>query len=444
MNINKEQIDDLNAIIQIEITPDDYEEQIEKKLRDYRKKANMPGFRPGNVPMGIIKKMYGNSALVEEIDKLASDGLFNYIKENELNILGQPLHNEEKNSPIDFETQKNFNFFFDIALQPQYEMNIDTLELGFYDINVDDEYVNKQIESLRKNNGKATNPEVSTIEDRLFGKFEELNDNNEVIDGGISNSASILSKLVSENEALIGLKKGDKIIIDVKKLFENNETEIAYTLNITKDKVADINSKFSFTVEEIHRIELADLNEEFYKQTFPYSEIKTEEDFRTELKKELEKQTIVESDKKFVLDAQQALLKQADMKLPDEFLKRWILRTSEDKNITKEKIDADYDKFSDSMRWQIIEQKLMSENNIQVTEDDIADYMMQWFNRGNEEITPEIKEKTKQFVATLLKNKEESKRIYDKLYDDKMLALFKEKIKMNKIDIGLEEFIKLA
>ena len=444
MNITKEQIDDLNAIIQIEITTDDYEEKIEKKLRDYRKKANMPGFRPGNVPMAIIKKMYGNSALVEEIDKLASDGLFNYIKENDLNILGQPLHNEEKNTPIDFEAQKSFNFFFDVALQPQYDVNIENIELDSYNIQVDDEYINKQIESLRKNNGKATNPEVSTLEDRLFGKFEELNENDEAFEGGISHSASILSKVVSENEKLIGLKKGDKIIIDVKELFKNNDTEIAYTLNITKDKVAEINSNFSFTVEEIHRIELAELNEEFYKQIFPYSEIKSEEDFRTELKQELEKQTIVESDKKFVLDTQEALLKQADMQLPDEFLKRWILRTSEDKNITKEKVEADYDKFSDSMRWQIIENKLMKDNNIQVTEDDITDYMMQWFNRGNEEITPEVKEKTKQFVATLLKNKEESKRIYDKLYDDKMLALFKEKIKMTKKDISLEDFIKLA
>jgi len=444
MNITKEQIDELNAIIQIEITTEDYEEKIEKKLKDYRKKANMPGFRPGNVPMGIIKKMYGNSALAEEIDKLASDGLYNYIKENDLNVLGSPLHNEEKNKPVDFEVQKNFNFFFDIALQPQYEVNIENIELNFYNIKVDDDYINKQIETLRKNNGVDTNPEVSTLEDRLFGKFEELNEKEEIVEGGISHSASILLKLVSKNKNLIGLKKGDKIIIDVKDLFDNNETEISNTLKIAKEKVADINSKFSFTVEEIHRIELAELNEDFYKKIFPYSEIKSEEDFKKELKQELEKQTVVESDRKFVLDVQKALLNQANMKLPDEFLKRWILRTSEDKEITKEKVEAEYDKFSDSMRWQIIENKLMKDNNINVTEDDISDYMMQWFNRGNEEVTPEMQEKTKQFVATLLKNKEESKRIYEKLYDDKMLALYKEKIKMTKSDINLEDFIKLA
>ena len=444
MNITKEQIDDLNATIQIEITTDDYQEKFETKLREYRKKANMPGFRPGNVPMGIIKKMYGNAALIDIIDKLTSESLYNYIKENDLNVLGSPLHNEEKNKTIDFDLDKSFSFFFDIALNPQFDLNLEKTEINFYKIKVDDDYVNKQIDSFRKNYGNDITPEASNVDDRLFGKFEELNKKNEIIEGGITNSASILPKMVSQNEALIGLKIGDKINIDIKKTFENNDTEIAYVLNIDKEKVADISSKFSFTVEEIHRIEPAELNEEFYKKIFPYSDIKTEEDFKVELKHELERQTITESEKKFIYDVQKYLLEQSKVQLPDAFMKRWILTTSEDKNISKEKIEEDYDKYADSMKWQLIENKLIKDNEIQVTEQDITNHVMSWFNRGNEEVTPEIEERSKQFVATLLKNKEESKRIYDKLYDDKMLALYKDKIKVTENEINLEDFIKLA
>lgn len=444
MNITKEQIDDLNATIQIEITPEDYQEKFETKLREYRKKANMPGFRPGNVPMGVIKKMYGNSALIDIIDKITSESLYSYIKENDLNVLGSPLHNEEKNVPIDFNEQKNFTFFFDIALNPPIEINLEDIELNFYNIKVDDDYVNKQIESFRKNYGTDISPEVSTVDDRLFGKFEELDENNEIVEGGISNSASILPKMISQNDFLVGLKKDNKINIDIKKVFENKDTEIAYVLNIAKEKVAEMTSNFSFTVEEIHRIEPAELNEEFYKKIFPYSDIKSEEDFRVELKQELEKQTITESDKKFIYDVQKTLLDKSNMQLPDNFLKRWILTTSEDKNITKEKIEADYDKYADSMKWQLIENKIIKNFDIQVTEQDITNHVASWFNRGKDDVTPEMEERTKQFVATLLKNKEESKRIYDLLYDNKMLALYKEKIKINKTEINLEEFIKLA
>lgn len=444
MNITKEQIDELNATIQIEITEEDYQEKTEIKLREYRRKASMPGFRPGNVPMSIIKKMYYNSTLVDIIDKLTSESLMNYIKENNLDILGSPLHNEEKNIPIDFDTQKSFNFFFDIATSPEIKYDLEKLEVKYYNISVEGTYLDTQIESIRKSYGKDTNPEISEADDRLFAKFEELNDKKEIVEGGISNSASVLINTTADPKKLTGLKKGDTLDIDMKKLFKENITEISQILNISREEAEAIKSSFRISVEEIHRIEPADMDETFFKMVFPYADIKTEEDFRKELIKDLERQTASEADKRYLFDVRKNVLEQSAIQLPDAFMKRWILTTSEDKNITADKLEAEYDQYADVIKWQLIENTIMKENNISVTQSDIEDSIASWFVKPGEEITDEIREKAKQFSSTILQNKDEMKKINDRLYDEKLLNFFKEKIKTVNTDINLEDFIKLA
>lgn len=443
MNISKEKIDDLNAIIKVEIAPEDYQDSVDKKLREYRRKANMPGFRPGNVPMPIIRKMYRTSVLVEEINKLASEGLYNYIKENDIDVLGSPLHNKDKNKPVDWHEQNNFEFYFDIALQPEVDIKLEEHEVNYYNIKFNKEFIDKQVDNYRKNFGDNTNPEESTKEDRIFGKFEELTEDEAPKENGITHSASVLSDSVGENEDFIGLKKGDSIIINIKETFKNNETEIATILNISKDKVKDISEKFMFTVEEIHRIEPAEMNEEFYKKVFPQLDIKTEEAFREELEKEIGKQAETETDKRLLVDVQKKLVEAASLELPQSFLKRWLLENDKENKLTEEVIEKDFDKYAESMKWQIIENKIIKEYELQVTRDDVKEHIKSWLVRGSQETSPEQEKQIDGIVENILKNKEEAQRLHDNIYNNKLTVLFKEKIKTKPTSISLDDFVKL-
>ncbi|MDD3878056.1 MAG: trigger factor [Bacteroidales bacterium] len=446
MNITIENVDALNAIIRVEISPVDYEENIDKKLREYRRKANIPGFRPGNVPMPIIRKMYRTSLLSEEIYKLSSEGLFNHIKENKIDILGQPLSNLEKNTPIDWHEQKDFVFFFDIGLKPVFEVKLDAEELGinYHQIKIDDSFIDSQIEVFRKQYGKVTNPDVSEENDSIYGNFEELDNDGNIKTDGITNKATIYPLRVEKKDLLIGLKVNDTINIDIKELYKNDEKEIAFTLNIDKEKVADINNPFKFTVESISRHEPADLNEEFYKKMFPYAEIKTEEEFRDALSKDFSKQSESESDKKFVFDIQKKLIDSLKFDLPETFLKRWILEANEEKNLTPESLDADFDKYAESIKWQVIEAKILADNDIHVEKEDVTNYVKSWFQVKDEPVSPEMEERADSIVKNILSKEDEAKRIYDKLLNDRLLTLYKEKVKAIKKEISFEEFVKLG
>jgi len=443
MNVTLENVDALNAKIIVDIVKDDYESIVDQKLREYRRKANMPGFRVGNVPMPIIRKMYGTSVLADEVFKLASKAIQEYIAENKLDIIGYPIESEVQ-KPFNLEEQTEFTFSFDMAYQPKIEFKLEETEINYYNISVEDEFISKQVDTYRKNYGISTNPEISSIEDRLFGKFEELDANNEIKQNGVSNSASILSKYVSKNDILVGLKKGDKINLNIKELFENNPKEIAYVLNTNNEIVETINDNFSFTLEEIHRIELAELNEELFKKVFPYSDIKTEEEFINELKSEFAKQTTVESDKRLIYDVQKQLLENLNFELPVDFLKRWLLRNDEEKKLTQEQIEQDFEKFEKSMKWQLIENIIIKEYNIQVTKEDIANYIKSWFSSNTGMPSEELDAKSEEIVNSILKNKEEAQRIQEKLFNDKILEVYKEKLVLKKTDIKLDEFIKLT
>ncbi len=446
MNITKEQLDDLNAILQIEIAPEDYQEKLDGKLRELRRKANMPGFRPGMVPMGMIKKMYGQSALVEIIDKMTSEGLFGYIKDNNLDILGSPLHNEEKNTQPEFTEGNRFNFFFDIAFNPAFDLNIEDIELNYYNIINEDSFIDEQIQKLRQRHGHTISPEIAEEDDRLFGEFAEMNENNEIKENGITHKSSVIPKMLkTKKELFTGLKKNDKVTFDIYEVFDNNETEITYVLGVSKDKLEGISKNFCFTVEDVFRIEPHELNEEFYKKIFPYSDIKSFEEFTEELKKEYEKQNSNQADVKLINDIHKTLIEKVNIALPDNFLKRWILHNDEEGKLTKEKLEEDYSRYADSMKWQLIENKLVKTYNITVGDEDVTEYVMSWFKKtGEDNEDEELRNRAKDFAAQIMKNKEEAKRMYDKIFDDKMMKLFKEKIKITTKEVNWEEFIKLA
>ena len=290
MNITQESTGDLTAVVKIELVKEDYENQVNTVLKDYQRKATMPGFRPGKVPMGMIKKMYGKAVLAEEVNKVISESLQNYLTENEIKTLGHPLPNEDKQEMIDFDSMEKFDFFFDIAMHPEINIELsDKIKMDYYKIKVDDASVEKYFEDLRKRNGTPTNPEKSEEGDLLRGKAVELEEG-KIKEGGVENETTIgvdSIKLKTIQKKFIGKGAGDKIVFNPMKATKN-ETEVASMLGIDKTNDA-LNSDYEFTVENVSRFEPADVNDEFYATVFPDQQFKDEAEFRARLAVELEK-----------------------------------------------------------------------------------------------------------------------------------------------------------
>ena len=291
MNVTQESTGDLTAVVKIELVKEDYESQVITVLKDYQRKASMPGFRPGKVPMGLVKKMYGKAAIAEEVNKVISDSLHNYMTENDIKTLGHPLPNEDRQKMIDFDTQETFDFYFDIAIQPEVNIELsDKIKMDYIKIKVDDASIDKYIDDLRKKNGKPVNSEKSEEDDILRGKIVELDEDGKIKEGGIENETSFgidLIKSKTIKKKFIGKGAGDKIIFNPLKASEN-ATEVASILGIDSKAAEEIKGDFEFIIETVTRFEPAEVNEEFYAGVFPGETFKEEKDFRDKLGKELE------------------------------------------------------------------------------------------------------------------------------------------------------------
>lgn len=447
MNITKEETGDLTATVKVNIEENDYADKVKKVLKDYQKNAKMPGFRPGKVPFGIIKKMYGKAIIADEVNKLLSESLNNYLKDNEIEILGYPLANEDKTSKIDFENEKDFDFYFDIGLSPKPDLELsDKIKVDYYEIEVDDKILDKQIDSMLKSHGSHTHPDESEEGDSLKGKVEELDKEGNILPDGISNenSLSIDSiQLKTIRKKFTGIKKGDTVDFNPLKAIKN-ETETANLLGISKEELEKNNSEFRFTVEEITRNIPAELNEEIYNKIFPGKEIKTEEEFRETLSKELVKSFEGETEKKFMNDAMEELVEIADISLPKDFMVRWLL-DQKDNKLSREEIENNFDEYAKSLKYQIIQNNIIKDENISVEEEDIRQFIKSYFNAqmpGSQE-TNEDDERLDSIVNSVMQNKDEVSKINDKLYDQKIKNVVKDKIKLNNKKISYDDFIEL-
>lgn len=447
MNITKESTGDLTALLKVEIVKDDYENEVTGALKEYQRKSNIPGFRPGKVPFGMIKKMYGNAVMADKINNILSESISGYIKDNNIKILGNPLPNSDKTQAMDFQSQTEFDFYFDIGLAPDFSVDIsDNIEVDYYIIKVDDKMIDNFLSDMQKRHGEAFNPEQSEVGDRIFGEFAEVDDKGNLIENGISHKASILPefvKLEDVRKMLTGLSKDDKIIFNPLKATES-PAETASLLNIKKEEAEKLQSDFQFTVEEISRIKPAKLDEDFFNKIYPGKDIKTEKDMRKEIKSEAEQAYLKESDKIFMNEAIKKLIEISDISLPDDFLKRWLKENNEDQ-ITEEQIDIQYDSFARSMKWHLIESKLVEEFDIEVKNEDVKSEIRNYFTsqlpmamQDNED------ERLTGLVNSIMGNKEEVKKISDKLFDDKLLKLFKSELKLKEKEVSYEDFIKIA
>lgn len=445
MNIIKENVDELNAVLKVKVGPEDYKLKYESALKNYSKKAQIPGFRPGKVPAGLIKKMHGKSILVDEINRLLNDTVYNYISENKIEILGNPLPNLDASKDIDWDNQQEFEFLYELGLAPQFNIELGKDKVDFYEIKVDDSVIDKYQEDIAKRYGKIVPTEVSGPSDMLFGDLVELDANGEILAGGIFRSSSLFLERYKDSaaaKALIGVKKDDKVTIDLKEL-SDSAADIAAMLGIDKTAVEQLTSKFQFTVKNISSLQPSDINEELFNKVYGEGVVKTTEEFRSKVKEEISKMYARESEQRFYNDAVESIMKKVTIKLPDEFLKRWLVAVNE-KPVTYEQVSKEYEQYADSLKWQLIENKILKDNEIKVSSDEAADYVRglvadQMKRYGQQEIDKTVLEDT---VKRVLADEKESKRVFDQLYSAKLIELFKNKIPSDKKQVSFEEFGK--
>ncbi len=446
MNISKENIDALNAIVKIELKASDYKAQVDAKLLNYRKTADMPGFRKGKVPMGVINKRYAIPVKVEEINKVLSDSLTKYIVDEKLDILGNPLPKD--GAHINWEAQEDFTFEYEVGLAPNFEVKISNKnKLDYYTITADKAMVDKYAEDITKRYGKMSSPEKVEDKDLVYGTFLELDANGKEMEGGISHQASISIETLSTKKLkteFIGASKGAIITIDPKKSFVKG-TDVASLLNIEKEPFELLSAKFSFTIDNISRMQPAELTIELFDKMYGAGVVKTEKEFRSKIASEAEAMFVAESDRKFQNDAVEYLLDKTSFELPEEFLKKWMQTVSETP-VTREEIESQFVGYKTSLKWQIIENRIAKENKLSVSRAEaisetkklISAQMAQYGQLSPEE------EMLEQYANQVLANKEEEKNIYDRAFASKMTQFFKENFKMNEKKITYDEFIKLG
>ncbi|MFV0590622.1 MAG: trigger factor [Draconibacterium sp.] len=448
MNITRENIDNVNAVINIAIEKADYEKQVADVLKDYRQKASIPGFRPGKAPKGLIQKRFGTAVLVEEVNKLLSQNLSKYMVDEKLPILGEPLPNEEKQAPINWETDENFSFSFDIALAPEVKVSLEKEnKFKYYKIAVSDEMIQQQEDMAANQLGENVPVEEATETSSVRGNFVQIDAEGNDVEGGIAPEGVILAvdKIKDEEvkKSFVGCKKDDIIIFDPVKAFDNRH-EVGHMLNIKHEEADELNSEFKFTVTEVLQFEKAELNEELFKKLYGEdTEVKTIEDFRARIKDELARSLVSSSEYKFAVDTRDTLVEQAGLELPDAFLKRWLKEVN--KELTEEQIDQDFDGFAKDLQWQLIKDSIAKEGEVTVTPEEAEAFaknvaLAQYQQYGIYDV-PE--EQLESFAKMMLEKPEESERIYKKLHEDKVIAIVKEKVTVEEEEISQEEFTKM-
>ncbi len=446
MNITQENIDELNAVLKVKVVADDYLPKVESALKEHQKKASVPGFRPGKVPTGMIKKMYGKSILVDEINKLLNDSLYKYLHENKIEVLGNPL--PKADSQIDWDNQKDFEFLYEMGLAPKFNVELSAKDkFAFKTVKIDEELVNKYVTDVAKRYGKVEQVEVAAANDLLTGDFVELDANGEILPGGVFKTGSLfLERVKDENvkKQLIGLKKDDKVVLESQKIFES-PADLAALLGIDQAAAAAFTAKLQFSVKSVSHLAPAEINQEFFNKIYGEGVVSSEEEFRAKVRQELATMFVNDSDRKFYNDVVEHLMNKINFDLPKDFLKRWIVAVNE-KPVTVEQVEAEFDGYAKGLKWQLIENKLIKENNIQVTKEEVIDHtkelILEQFGKYNP--TPMSDEELNQTAQRVLANEEEAKKLYEKLYGQKVLTLFKTKFTLENQEVSYDDFFKPA
>jgi len=449
MNISQEKIDNLNTVVKINLNPEDYQPRVDKAIKEQAKKAKIPGFRPGMVPASHIKRMYGKSILVDEINSMLSDTLNNYITEQQLAVLGQPLPKvEDDRKTYNWDFADNFEFNYEVGLAPEFDITFSKDDkLTQYVIKVDEETLASRIKNIRKSYGKMTNPDVSADDDVLYSELVQLSPDGSVFDDGISNTTSVrLDQIQDEavKSSLIGLKKDDVIVLDIQKAFDNDAAKVAGLLKIDEDTAADLKSSFQLTVKNINRLEESDLDQEFFDKLFGEGAVSTEEEFRARITGELEAMMVQDADRKLMDDIYKYSIGKVDFNLPDEFLKRWLRATNE--KLSEDELLGGYNDFAQNLKWTLIENKLMKENDIDIKYDEVFALAKQRLAQQFQMYSPQpiAEEQLGQYTVQYLQNKENANKIFEEVKALRVFDLIKSAITLDKQNILFTDFSKIA
>jgi trigger factor len=447
MNITQEKVDDLNAIVKITIAPEDYASRVEKSLKEQAKKANLPGFRKGMVPVAHMKRMYGKSILVEEINTLLSETLTKHLTDNKVEVLGQPLPVLDDTVEFKWDNTDEFVFNYEVGLAPAVDIEVSSKDkFTYYDVKADDETLAARIKNIRKSYGKMTNPEVSEEGDVLYADLKQLSPDGDVFEGGITSTGSVRTDLVTDKKilkSLIGLKKDDVIELDVQKAFDNNETVIAKLLNIGEEDAKELKSKFQVTVKNINRLEESDLNQEFFDKIFGAGVVTDEAGFKAKITEEIESMFQQDADRKLQNDIYTQLTAQTKMQLPDEFLRKWLKATNE--KLTDEELAQGYDEFAKNLKWTLIENKIINDNEIKIDYKDVFETAKQRLDAQFRMYSPQPmpEDQLAQYTATFLQEKENANRIFDEVKALKVFDHIKSVATLDQKEIGYAKFVEM-
>ena len=443
MNISLQNVDSVSAVLTVQIEKADYQEKVEKALKTLRQKANMPGFRKGMVPAGLIKKQYGVSVLAEEIDKLLQEKVFEYIRENKVNMLGTPLPKENQ---VNFETEENFEFSFDIALAPEFNVELSANDsVDYYDINVTDEMVDQQVKMYTQRTAKYEKVEDYQDNDMLKGLLAELDENGNTKEGGVQVEGAVMMPVYMKNDEQKAIFNGAKtntvLVFNPSVAFDNNEAELASLLKLKKEEVADHKGNFSFQIEEITRMIPGELTQELFDQVLGEGKAHNEEEFRAQIKETIAKQFEADSDYKFLIDVRTYLTnKIGKLEFPDALLKRIMLDNNKEKG--EEFVAENYEKSLEELTWHLIKEKLVAANDIKVEQSDLTNMAKeatraQFAQYGMINVPEELLEN---YSKEMLKKQESVEALLNRVVESKLSETLKGQVTLNHKAVSTEEF----
>ncbi|REJ81619.1 MAG: trigger factor [Bacteroidetes bacterium] len=442
MNITKEQVDALHAVVKIEVQPSDYQPRVNEVIKSYQKTANVPGFRPGKVPAGIIKKMYGKAVLVEELNKLLSESLGKYIYDNKLEVIGSPLPKKSEKEQV-FEDGAGFEFSYELGIAPSFELRMPDSKIPYYVLKVDDKMVDDDITDIRRRYGKFSNPEVSEASHILYGEFTELNDDGEVKEGGNRTTTSLAIEMIRNEDfrkPFIGLKKGDTVRFNPLKSLPS-EAEVAAMLRTGKDSPA-LSADYIFTVTTINQIDKAELNQELFDKLYGEGAVTTEEEFRNKVRESIAQYFVKESDRKLKKDLRNVLLEGNEIPLPDDFLKR-MLKANQEKEKAEHEFDHEYYHLAEDLRWSLIQNKVASSNDIIISEEEVKALSVQVIRQqfaqyGYYEME---QDKLDEMSVRYLNEEGNYDRLERTLRENKVFEHLRQQIQLDNIELSYTDFV---
>jgi len=442
MNISVEYIDKVNAVLTAVVEPADYTDKYEKAIKDAKKKMNMPGFRPGMVPVGLIKKQFGISILGDEVNKLLQESLFDYIRESKINMLGEPLSKEENNE-VNLKEGESFTFKFDIAVAPEFKIELGKDDqIDYYNVDISDEMVNRQVDLYRQRGGNYEKVDSYEDNDMVKGAITELD-----VENPVSAEDVVMLPKYFKNEdqkkLFEGMKVNDVVTFNPSVAYDNNEAELTSLLKVEKEDALNHKGEFNFQITEITRFVPGPFNQELFDTVFPGGEVKSEEEFRAKVKELIANQFQKDSDYKFVLDVRKyATEKVGKLEFPEEKLKKILLANTKG---DQEKVDAQFAKSLEELTWHLIKEQLVEQNGVKVEDEDVKEMAkevtrMQFAQYGMLNIPDEYLENS---VTEMLKKRETVDNLIDRCIEVKLGKALKEKVALKESTVSAEEFNKL-